>query len=137
MGKRTWTIGAAAILALTIAMQTGAVRAEGQTSGAHAEGMLIMFQNGVLCDEAIQVERIVSQFENKALKDVLVALNSSTGEISCGMIRRPVHFYMEPDRVVTVGEKKFLIIRLTSLRGLVQYAWRRLGEASDDGGQNV
>jgi hypothetical protein len=100
--------------------------------------MLIKFQNGVLCDKATQIERIVSQFEARPLQDVLIALNDSTGKVSCGMIRKPMHFYMEPVQLVKVGNNKFLIIKLTSFRGIVQYAWRPMGGAKgDDNGQSI
>ena len=103
----------------------------------HAESILIRFQDGVLCDKADQVESIVAQHGKMPLRDVLVALNDKTGKISCGMVRQPVMLYMEPLRVVNTDGKKFMIIKLTTLRGAVQYAWRPMGSDEQEDGQSV
>ncbi|MGI9407188.1 MAG: hypothetical protein ACR2O4_12535, partial [Hyphomicrobiaceae bacterium] len=119
MGRRTsrrfGIFGAAGILALTFVLHMGTAR---------AEGIVIRFQDGVLCDTAEQIENIVSQYGEKPLKDVLVALNDKTGKVSCGMVRRPVFLVMEPLRVVGSPVGKLIIIKLTAFTGLVQYAWR-------------
>lgn len=140
MGRRTSTtrnetsetIGAAilttVIVALALIMQIGAAR---------AEGMLIKFQDGVLCDEADQVERIVAQHGKVPLRDVLVALNDTTGKVSCGMVRKPLMLFMEPLRVVDTGGKKFMIVKLTTLRGTIQFAWRPMSVDEDDKGESV
>lgn len=114
MGRRIWNISASAVLALTILTSFGE---------AQAEGMLVEFQRGLLCDEVGQVEEIVSQFGHTPLGDVLVSLNERTGKISCGVVMKPMFLLMEPLRVVSTPAGKMVIVKLTDpTGGRVQYA---------------
>ena len=91
MGRKIWGIGVAAISALTILTGVGEAR---------AEGVLVHFQQGVLCDEAGQIEEIISQYGDRPLKDVLISLNERTGKLSCGMVLNSVLIRMTPLRIV-------------------------------------
>ncbi|MGI9407082.1 MAG: hypothetical protein ACR2O4_11990 [Hyphomicrobiaceae bacterium] len=104
------------------------------TSGqAQAEPMLIKFHEGVLCDKADQVEEVISQYGQKPLKAVLVALNARTGKTSCGMVSKPALLVMESQKVVATPGGKMVIVKLTARSGMVQYTWRALGSSKEDG----
>ena len=118
MGRKIWGIGVAAISALTILTSVGE---------AQAEGILVQFQRGVLCDEAGQIEEIISQYGDRPLKDVLISLNERTGKLSCGMVLNPVLMRMTPLRIVATPVGNMIIVKLTDVSGRAQFTWRPMG----------
>ena len=121
MSRIPGILSAVVTLALTLFISSGK---------SHAEGMLIKFEYGIMCDESGQIEEIISQYGQKPLQEVLVAVNERTGKVSCGVVRNPVLLVMEPVRVIGTPAGRMLIVKLTAINGLIQYAWRPIGKTA-------
>ena len=109
-----WNVAAAALL-LTFSSSQGE---------AKSFQIAVKFQNGVLCDKVTQIEEIVSQYGQIPLNAALDKINARTGKISCGVVKKPMVWLMEPLRIVATPGGKLAIVKLTSRSGFVQYAWR-------------
>ena len=118
-----------------MALLATATAVTSQTSSAEARpsGTVIRFQQGVLCDEAGQIAEILSQFGQGTLQGVLETVNKRTGKVSCGVVKKPIVWLMEPLSIVSTPGGKMAIVRLTSRTGIVQYAWRKLENFASEG----
>ena len=88
-----------------------------------AQGVVVVIEQGIVCDRAEQIAKIVSQYGQKPLQQVVDSLNQSTGKRSCGIIQKRMVLMAEPVRIVDTPIGQMKIMKLTTYAGHVQYAW--------------